>query len=278
MIYNRLPKCGSTTMREVIRELAKRNRFRDIHNGVGSMMLPQWNRSLEAIHQNTRVLPDGRRVFVGPGKKNYTRALFVNHVFYFSHETLGDSLEYINIARHPLNQTQSHFYYMVDPMRGELANRTKAIREKDPCGCADMTFGECVRTARERGCERENLQLHQDLLRYLCGYGPECEQDTEERYQIARARLQRRYLFVGLTEHLELSAKALERLLPDYFHGAAALIHADEVRHKVTSPYTHLTAEEAQLLLEYPGNKYVLKLWEDVVAQFWSRVVECGLV
>src|SRR3546814_23266 len=74
VMYNRLPKCGSSTMRVTIIQLGKDNEFCDIHNGVGAQSLPEWNRSVMAIQARVEVLEDGTRVFVA-NKQHYTRGL-----------------------------------------------------------------------------------------------------------------------------------------------------------------------------------------------------------
>jgi hypothetical protein len=46
---------------------------------------------------------------------------------------------------------------------------------------------------------------------------------AEKAFEVVRSK----YLFVGLTEELELTIMALERLLPRFFTGALALYHSD---------------------------------------------------
>src|SRR3546814_10333467 len=86
--------------------------------------------------------------------------MFVQHVRHFPLELQPTQVAWINLARHPIFMTQSWWYYMIDPTVRPLgrAEATLETRKKNVCGCAKLTFGECVLTAPQRNCERENLR------------------------------------------------------------------------------------------------------------------------
>ena len=146
--------------------------------------------------------------------QTFSRLLFVQHVPFFIIPSISDSTVHINLARHPISMMQSWWYYKVDPTVRPFgrAEATMLERKASPCGCHNITYEECVLTAPQRQCEKENLQLMTVSLIYFCGPEDSCKANTEERYQKALYRLKNEYLFVGITEQIG-RASCRERVL-----------------------------------------------------------------
>lgn len=284
VIYNRLPKCGSTTMKHLVHELSIKNQFTDVLTDLEGSTQSVLDRSLQTIHKHAKPWIARRSNFTaaasaGRLRSSPKRFMFVQHIPHFALDDLPVPVAWINIARHPIELTQSWWYYMVDPTVRPLgrAKRTRQQRKASRCGCHKLTYNQCVLTAPQRQCTAENLQLMDVTLQYFCGMGPECSTDTERRYELALQTLRTNYTFVGLTDQIELSMKVLSKLLPGFFNGADEILRRGSVVGKVTTPYPELTWPAAKMLMEYPGNKFILKFWKDIEALFWEKVRGCGM-
>lgn len=218
LIYNRVPKTGSTSLMNVAYELQAENSFR-----VVGVHVTQFKHQLTLQDQ----------LEVGQNMTLWSRempVLYHGHFAHFNLRKLGltTSPIYINLIRRPLDRLVSHYYFL---RYGDdvLTSKVRA-REGDT-----TSFDDCV----EQGgpdCDPKKMWLQ---IPFFCGSSPQCwEPGSEWALARAKATLAEHYLLVGQTEDLASMYQVLELLLPTFFKGTGDFLkesgkeHIKNTRHK----------------------------------------------
>ena len=117
VIYNRIPKCGSSTVLTMLQALAQRNHFTFLSSKeFNKVFIPGWV----------------EKSLVQSLQRKQTPWLYNRHIRILNFTKYGYEMpEYINIIREPIDRARSHFYY------------SHGLRKK-------MTFDECVNRHVER--------------------------------------------------------------------------------------------------------------------------------
>ena len=214
LVYNRVPKCGSSTLIALVKLLAARNNFTLVND---EHFWPSAKRLKDTIVN----LPQ--------------RTFYINHAGFWP--DAPPNVGWINMVREPLDWLNTRFYYEVDESRGDDAQVTLQKRFQDTqCGCYKLEYDECVRTQHLNGCPLSTGA--EDLTRFTCGpnergCGVNHKDREEERayhMKTAQSRAEQRFVFVGLTEEYVRSIRMLEVLLPDWFDGASELLLGLQLR------------------------------------------------
>lgn len=216
VLYNRVPKTGSTSLMNIAYELYKHNNFR-----VVGLKVVQYKHTLTTADQAS---------LVANMSQQQLPALFHGHFAYFNPGRLGSSLSpvYINLVRAPLDRLVSHYYFL---RYGDdvLVNKVRA-KEGDT-----TTFDACV-AAGGPDCDPRKLWLQ---VPFFCGSAPQCwDPGSEWALATAKRNLASQYLVVGVTEEMDSFVQVLEQLLPDFFSGAVDFLaqsgqaHIKHTRHK----------------------------------------------
>ena len=117
LIYNRVSKCASTTMLELIRRLSRRNGFHHAHSTVYN------KRHLNSTEQEQLV---AKVMKLSKRKKPY---LFDRHVHMLNFTEFGyPQPTYINIVRDPVERFVSAYYYQWSKGRRKSAKRNQSIK------------------------------------------------------------------------------------------------------------------------------------------------------
>lgn len=244
VVYNRIPKCGSTTMIKVLQHMshqAGRN-FRAV-NVPGHLyymadpFIPgtEWSEGWDALR--AAALGEWDK---GPGgnwskktdQSSAPRTIFINHMFWPDLAMApGGALpaaHNIQMMREPVTREISGYYYLMYGPRpaAKMAATVKARRRLTGLDHAptinefmhyaeDRWGRECWPYTPARGHIKGNMQT-----RFFCGFHPVCEDIcSEAALHRAKSVLTNQYLVVGLLEHLESSIALLERLLPGWLSG-----------------------------------------------------------
>ncbi|XP_072178721.1 heparin sulfate O-sulfotransferase-like [Diadema setosum] len=244
VVYNRVPKCGSRTLLQVVEWLAKKN---GIHGPVSL-----------ALTTNESRLPLFTRTV--EGVKSKTKAFIEGHVHYHGFDK--KQVYFINIIRDPLDLLVSSFYFtrhgdglLTDKAMAAMIKRVKpeVINE---------TFDECVRQNRLSCTGPRALSR---IMGFFCGHHPDCWKPTKWTLDEAKRNLDQ-YTLVGLVEEYNLTMRALEFLFPFMFSGMVKtytkLNNQTDFRSKVQtshhvppSPWT-VTTMRKRLQLEYEFYHY----------------------
>ena len=114
LIYNRVSKCASTTMLELIRRLSRRNGFHHAHSTVYN------KRHLNSTEQ---------KQLAAKVMKLKNPYLFDRHVHMLNFTAFGyPQPTYINIVRDPVERFVSAYYYQWSTGRRKSAKRNQSIK------------------------------------------------------------------------------------------------------------------------------------------------------
>ncbi|XP_039272126.1 uronyl 2-sulfotransferase-like isoform X1 [Styela clava] len=209
VVYNRVPKCASSTLRQLITRLQRRNKFRyEIHNWPNVKQSLTSNEESELVGQVTS-LPQP--------------LLFLRHLHFVDFEKYNVTKPaYINMIRHPINRFVSHYYFSrfgfvnwtEEKIRKWLWPMSKERRE--------MSLDECVKNGAEK-CVVEN---HENFMQFFCGQDVRCKNRDDWALEKAKTNIAKNFVFIGVLEKFEDSIKVAETILPKYFTGATNIFQA----------------------------------------------------
>lgn len=200
VIYNRVPKTGSTTLTNAVAyDLFKANGFNVIHVN---------------ITKNKQILSLGDQYHFVNNVTTWTERL---PAFYHGHLSFVDFTRfgfpnpiYINILREPLDRLLSHYYFL------RYGDNYRIGLKRSRAG-NNETFDECV-DRNGHDCDVKQLWLQ---IPYFCGHHHFCSDvGSTEALEQAKRNLLEYYTVVGVTERLTDFIALLEHTLPHFFKGA----------------------------------------------------------
>ncbi|XP_066251409.1 heparin sulfate O-sulfotransferase [Euwallacea similis] len=245
VLYNRVPKTGSTSFVGVAYDLCKKSQYHVLHvNVTGNGHVLSLNNQIKFVSNVTEwdaIKP----------------ALYHGHFAYIDFNKFGAPKPlYINILRRPLDRFISYYYFLRygDNFRPHL------IRKK---AGNTMTFDECV----EKGlpeCDPSAMWLQ---VPFFCGHAANCwKPGNKWALTEAKKNLVNNYFLVGVTEELDDFISVLEVSLPRMFKGA--------LDHFVQSNKSHLRQTVQK---DLPSGETVNKFKQNQVWQMENEFYEFAL-
>lgn len=245
VVYNRVPKTGSTSFVNVAYDLCKRNKFHTLHvnvtgnNHVLSLAnqykivqnITHWDNMKPAVYH-------GHFAFIDFAKFSARKPLF------------------INIVRKPLDRLISYYYFL----RYGDNYRPYLIRKKHG---DTMTFDECF-LKNQADCDPNNMWLQ---IPFFCGHSVECwKPGNSWALEEAKKNLINNYLLVGVTDELNDFVNILEQTIPRIFKGAGDYF--------MNSNKSHLrrTVQKTE-----PSEETVRKIQQHIVWQMENELYEYAL-
>lgn len=201
VLYNRVPKTGSTTFTNFVYDSSKKNSIYVLHINTTKNSHIMSLRDQYKLIQNITDWQKFRPVF------------FHGHMAYLDFKRFGSPVTpiYINIVRDPLDRLVSYYYFLRygDDYRVGL----KRARQGDK-----TTFDMCVKEGRKKSdCSIDKIWLQ---IPFFCGQTAQCwEVGNEWALEEAKRNLANNYMLVGLTENMEDFVLVLETVLPRMFRG-----------------------------------------------------------
>lgn len=199
IFHNKLPKSGSTTMHDILRELSQKNLFYYKKMDSSNMNFDDDQSLTEYIKENM--------------KKPF---FYMQHHFFTNFTKYGiDQPTMINVIREPIDWFSSHYHFKLYGWSRKPGQRGDQN---------EMTLEECINTSAPT-CVRN----HWRYIEFFCGNGPECQTATnpreDEQYKSrmverAKQRMLSDYFIIGVLEQFEDSLRVFEKLLPRYYRGA----------------------------------------------------------
>ncbi|CAJ0564270.1 unnamed protein product, partial [Mesorhabditis spiculigera] len=182
VIYNRVPKTGSTTFTNAVAyDMGKINGFTTIHLNMTKnrpvMSLPDQESFIRNLTTWDEMLP-----------------IFIHgHVAYVDFERFGYAPPiYINLLREPLERLLSHYYFL------RYGDNYRLGLKRSRAG-NNETFDQCIRRSG-KDCDVKQLWLQ---ITYFCGHHPFCsEVGNKLALETAKRHLVEKYLLVGTTDRI----------------------------------------------------------------------------
>lgn len=211
IMYNRVPKTGSTSFVGIAYDLCEKNRFHVLHLNV--------SRNSHALS----LVDQLRFVSNLTNWREKKPAFYHGHLAYLDFSRFGVTHLplYINIVRDPLDRLVSYYYFLRngDNFRPNVRRRKAGHRQ---------TFDECVSLDGD-DCGEDDLWLQ---IPFFCGHYAECwVVGSEWALQMAKNNLVNNYFLVGITEELGEFLAILEASLPRFFLGAMDLYNSGNKSH-----------------------------------------------
>ncbi|EGT59463.1 CBN-HST-2 protein [Caenorhabditis brenneri] len=207
VIYNRIPKTGSTTFTNAIAyDLYKENGFNVLHVNMTKnrqvMSLPDQYTFINNVTTWTDRLP----------------AFYHGHVAFIDFQRFGVANPiYINIIREPLERLLSHYYFL------RYGDNYRVGLKRSRAG-NNETFDECY-TRSGKDCDMKQMWIQ---IPYFCGHYHFCgEVGNPEALRMAKQNAMEKYLLVGTTSRMRDMIALLEVTVPNFFKGA--LQHFDSL-------------------------------------------------
>jgi len=250
IVYNRIPKAGSSTLISLLSHLAKKNNF--------TLVLP-------TPYYNHPAARDAVLTALATG----TRTVVCNH-FNFPEILYGGSIEahsinrnkqqiaYINVMRNPVDRCASYYYYT------RYGDRNRQLKKDIIDEYGNLTIDECVSKPYNEIKKCFNCKSDTQALAFCGREGGGCSRATaEEVIEQAWENIQAHY-FVGITEDLHGTAEMLELLYPSFFRGITEAM-------EVTKPKKVSSSREQYIA---PSNKArrVVEKWAAVDMDLYTRV------
>ena len=191
IIYNRVPKCGSSTMQVVMRRIARK---------ICAFAL-----KTSEIYDNERPNAKELQRLVERLKSARAPWLYDRHLHFieFDRYNLSNVL-YINVVRRPVDRFFSEYYFHRFEHRKDMS-KTRRHR----------TFEDCV---KKRYSECSKLSAFQKgSVPYFCGQSEFCMEPSQAAVDRAKANINKYYGVVGLTEDIMHTFALLEQTSPHVF-------------------------------------------------------------
>lgn len=198
VVYNRVGKCGSRTMQNIIRVLAKRN---------------DYNFYLSSVSNDTRPKVYSLMNEVKLIQSLASPMLYSRHIHYINFHKYGVVAPlYINLIRDPIARFSSNYHFKRYGDMIDAKGRQLTFKE----GERDMDINECILNNNPE-CMPARLWY---IIPYFCGQAAFCRLPGVEAVRRAKMNVMENYLAVGVLEDFEGSLKVFQRLLPIHFDGA----------------------------------------------------------
>ncbi|KAG8180166.1 hypothetical protein JTE90_020464 [Oedothorax gibbosus] len=229
LFYNRVPKCGSTTLITLMRRMAAKNDF---------------------VHFNSKVYDrknadqkEQRRI-VMQVKNTPSPCSFDQHVFFINFTKFGESPPvFMNVIRDPVERIISSYFYR------RMIARQNRTRLKPGAYWLNKKFEHCVLTPDPECTFMDGHNYSEVQLPYFCGQEPECQLLNDAgALQKAKQNIERYYAVVGTLEHMNVTLQVLEATLPRFFKGAYNVYRNLGV-HRNQNPHKEQVKEEIKEIL-----------------------------
>jgi len=239
LVYNRIPKSGSTMMLGLLYELGK---------ALGYLVLRGKYHSYRYFGKNDR---PGLGYFLEQASTR-ARTVYVQHQYYINFtQHHQQQPTYINLMRDPVDHLISSYYYKRTVI---LQNKSPESMTPEERRIVSEPLEQCV-IERRLECVYYGYTVHKnkteqlefrknwsptylypsDVLLYFCGHDEECTQlGNPLALQKAKHNVDKNFKVVGLLEHLDETMAVLENELPMFFKGVQKLYkeQKDKVKNK----------------------------------------------
>ncbi|XP_035681320.1 uronyl 2-sulfotransferase-like isoform X1 [Branchiostoma floridae] len=256
VLYNRVPKCGSNTMKVLLRELQNRNRFQFFEDkDYGLKALP--NKLLRKFVQMVDQLP--------------RPSIYEKHIYYVDFQKFGKQQPtYINLVRDPLERRISGYYYM---RFGRIDGNQKQKRTEEEKA---QTFDDCVLNNLWE-CDEFGPKTF-TMTQFFCGQESICMEPSQMAVEVAKENIRRHYAVVGVLEEFSSFLKVLEVVMPQFFRGAHDTwrkIESKQMEHQKTAIKIPPSNESREIMRERLHLDY--QVYDFIKERFHRQKTQLGV-
>lgn len=210
LVYNRIPKCASSTMQTILRRLSRHLGYEH----VSSLIYNQHQLSQDDQEELVDNLTTSAKA--APS----TALSYDRHLYYTNFTLLGmDRPVYINIIRDPVERFISSFYYRRSEERLSRIQARGHPVSPSP-SWVNRTVEQCV-FYNDPECTFIPGEEKEMILTYFCGHHNFCRiVGHQGALQIAKQVVSEEYSVVGLLDHMDTSLLLMETLVPRFLTGA----------------------------------------------------------
>ncbi|CAM1295130.1 Uncharacterised protein g1200 [Pycnogonum litorale] len=241
LIYNRIPKCGSTTFNLLLKSLSQRNGYRHFSSNV--------------YHKRRLTIGDQEQ-FVRK-LKSMEEPLSVDRHLYFVNFTKFNETSpiYMNVVRDPMDRLISSFYYV---RKSSLKKSKNDPKLRPSQSWLDLTYDQCVRRfLKECQVTPGKVTTQKSMVPFFCGHAEMCSV-VGNRWALEKAKYNIEHYFavVGVLEDMEKTLAVLENYVPLFFSGALKMynkrnLHGNANKRKVPVSRRVKEMVKKNLTLEY---------------------------
>lgn len=197
LVYNRVPKAGSSSMTNLLSKLSKKHGF----EMVGWFDMP--SHDYESV-----------RDAIQSALKTNKKTVIAQH-FHFPEYVDGDRVAYINVMRNPISRCTSQYYYLRYGDR-DIEDRKKILEKY-----GDASIDDCIRSGNLTcfNCEGWKQSI------FFCGRdGDICKKMPPNMIlERSKTNIDAHYT-VGVIEDFEGTVSVMEKLYPSFFKGGLELL------------------------------------------------------
>lgn len=238
IVYNRIPKAGSTTLISLLTKLSTDNGYQLV------LPMPYYDHA-------------AAREAIISALQTGTKTIVCNH-FNFPELIYSDKVAYVNVMRDPVDRCASYYYYT------RYGDRHRDLKKETIEQYGNATLDECAsRPSEELGSCLNCNPVTQALA--FCGRedGPCADAAPDQILRQAWDNVRSHY-FVGVTEDLNGTAEVLEARFPTFFNGMAQLM-AETKPQKVSS-------SREEYVLPNEETREAVARWAAVDVELYRRV------
>ncbi|XP_037069321.1 heparan sulfate 2-O-sulfotransferase pipe-like isoform X3 [Pollicipes pollicipes] len=209
VVYNRVDKCGSTTMNRLLTRLSSWKRRFSKQSST-----QYWKRYLSQQGQANFVELLTRMAAEKP-------LIYDRHVSYIDFTRFNRSQPiYVNLIRDPVERFISLFYFLRMPRRRRGRGHTADLGwlHKNLTACVRGNDPECSISSQYRHPGPFGDEFFQPMTSFFCGHEPLCREFNDRKaLQKALQNLETNYAVVGILESFSQSLHVFEKYVPYFF-------------------------------------------------------------
>ncbi|KAG1649448.1 Heparan sulfate 2-O-sulfotransferase 1 [Nymphon striatum] len=276
LIYNRVPKCGSTTFQQLFSNLTIRNGFIHISSEIVDRRYVNTTEQMKFVYMIKSM----------PGPVSFDR-----HINYINFTKFNETQPiYINVVREPIDRLMSSFYYKKDIISNRLKNKNKSLdNEKyrwlnlwqgelnepndvtqpshvttffDDAHSRIQTYDDCIKEQYvPDGCSfkfREPIDKKM-VIPFFCGQSSECRlRGNKWALNMAKYNIENHYAVVGVLEHMDKTLSVLEKYLPAFFSGVSEIYQLKRYHLNKSDGKRMIKPENLKIAKSYLSSEYDL--------------------
>lgn len=261
--YNKMPKCGSTTLKVLLKELALKNKFAQYVVLMGT--------------KTSR--DDTEEMLVNDIWGEYEKAKQSPFIA-VKHETILNFTKFgkaqpttFNIVRDPIDRFVSNYYFCRYGSISMPNYRCRPYPEDKRLMLVDDFF------TTGHGKLGEFSDTH--YVSWLCGYDPLCkksisktDKDKPAVYSYTKNLIMNDYLVLGILEEFKKTLTLFEVMMPEIFTGALETVKDEKVTSAAAAMKTNKKAglsNETRVFLEQNQFSYDMDLYRFIKAKFYKQ-------